>query len=193
MNELSLKKWLRQPTTEGETHALFSDIGREQNPRAAALGAAVMVEVGLSSALRARLWIKDDNADDELFGANGPISTFSQKIKVAEAIWIIGPTTRANLDRIREVRNAFAHTHRNLTFDTPDVVAICDKMVFAVRLWRPRMPHITTSCDRYVYVALGLFVVLEEIAKHTRSQDSGDLSNYRIRDWWGERYPAPLP
>lgn len=91
MDKLSLKKWLRQPATNEEVRAVFGDVGREQSPRAAALGAAVMVEVGLSNALRARLWIKNDKVDDELFGSNGPIATFSQKIKMAEAIRIIGP------------------------------------------------------------------------------------------------------
>ena len=193
MSDLSLKKWLRQAPTEREMHSVFGDIGREQNPRAAALGAAVMVEVGLSSMLRARLWIRDDNADNELFGSNGPIATFSQKIKMAEAIRIIGPATRANLDYTREIRNAFAHTHRNLTFDTPGVAAICERITFPVWPRRPRIPHVASSRDRYVYSSLGLFVVLEEMAKHTLSQDAGDDSNYNIRHWWSERYPAPLP
>jgi hypothetical protein len=192
-NNLSLRKWLRQPATDGELRAVFREIGLEQSPRAAALGAAVMVEVGLSSMLRARLWIKDDSADNELFGSNGPISTFSQKIKMAEAMRIIGPDTRSNLDYIREIRNAFAHTHRDITFDTFGVTSLCERIKFTVWPRRQRMPHIATPRDRYVYASLGLFVVLEEMAKHTRSQDSGDYSNYRIQSWWGERYPAPLP
>ncbi len=118
MNNLSLRKWLQQPTTDDEMRAVFGDVGREQNPRAAALGAAVMVEVGLSSMLRARLWIRNDKADDELFRSNGPIATFSQKIKMAEAIRIIGPATRANLDHIREIRNAFAHTYTGTSLST---------------------------------------------------------------------------
>lgn len=185
MNDL--KKWPKQPTTDDEMRAVFGDVGREQNPRAAALGAAVMVEVGLSNMLRARLWIRNNTADEELFRSDGPIATFSRKIKMAEAIRIIGPATRANLDHIREIRNAFAHTHRNLTFDTPGVKAICQRITFAVWPRRPRMPHIATPRDKYVYSSLGLFVVLEEMGKHTRSQDSGDFSNYRIRNWWGER------
>ncbi len=184
---------MRQEPTRGEMLHVFAEIGCEQNPRAAALGTAVMVEVGVSSMLRARLWIKDDDADNELFGSAGPIATFSQKIKMAEAMRIIGPATRANLDRVREIRNAFAHTHRDLTFETPAVVTVCDKMTIDVWPPRPRMPPIVTPRDKYVYLTLGLFVVLEEMAGHTRSGDSGNFSNYRIRHWWGERYPAPLP
>ena len=158
-----------------------------------ALGAAAMLEVGLSSALRTRMWIKDDKADVGLFGERGPLSAFSNKIKIAEAMRIIGPATRANLERIRQIRNAFAHTSRNLRFDNPGIIAICDRITFDVWPSRPRMPPIGSSRDRYVFYALGLFVVFEEVAKHTRSGESVPWDNYPVQYWWGEKYPAPLP
>jgi hypothetical protein len=114
MDQPSFKKWIKQEPTRGELMVVFNDLGREENPRAAALGSAIMVEIGLTSVLKARLWIKNDKADDELFDFTGPLGTFSSKIKMAEAMRIIGPATRANFDRIREIRNYFAHTSRPL-------------------------------------------------------------------------------
>jgi DNA-binding MltR family transcriptional regulator len=59
---------------------------------------------------------------DRLFVGSAPLSSFSAKIQVAYAIGLIGPKATHDLDRIREIRNAFAHAKVSITFDT-DAVA----------------------------------------------------------------------
>jgi hypothetical protein len=56
----------------------------------------------------------------------GPLSDLSSRIKIAYALDIIGPQSRDDLDHVRQVRNAFAHSPQPLDFDTQEVVAICD-------------------------------------------------------------------
>ena len=56
------------------------------------------------------------------------IQSFSSKIFVAYALNLIGPTTRADLDLVRFLRNEFAHSRMPLSFKTPEVKSICDEL-----------------------------------------------------------------
>ena len=60
-------------------------------------------------------------AVDPLFTGLGPLSTFSAKIKIAYALELIDADIFLSLETIRKIRNEFAHTFTDLTFDTPSV------------------------------------------------------------------------
>jgi hypothetical protein len=50
-------------------------------------------------------------------GDRGPLSTFSNKILMGHALRIYDENTRCNLDIVRNIRNAFAHSKRPINFD----------------------------------------------------------------------------
>lgn len=52
-----------------------------------------------------------------LFRHNGPLSTFSARLDMAFALYLIGEKTRHDLDIIRDIRNDFAH---DLEVGSPD-------------------------------------------------------------------------
>jgi DNA-binding MltR family transcriptional regulator len=58
---------------------------------------------------------------DGLFGQERPLGTFSSKIKLARALGLFGPKTAHDLNLMREIRNAFAHGLRKMSFETPEV------------------------------------------------------------------------
>jgi hypothetical protein len=58
----------------------------------------------------------------ELTTPPGPLSTFSAKIIMGRALNIFDDITKDHLNRIKSVRNAFAHSHFLLTFDTPEIL-----------------------------------------------------------------------
>lgn len=60
-----------------------------------------------------------------LFDGIGPLATFSSRINVSYCFGLIGPHTRDNLNIVREIRNAFAHSKTTIGFSTPEVVAVC--------------------------------------------------------------------
>jgi Mannitol repressor len=66
---------------------------------------------------------KEDH--DTLFLGLGPLASFRAKTQLAFALGIIGPKTRHDLDSMREIRNALAHTGLKIDFDTPEVAALC--------------------------------------------------------------------
>lgn len=70
------------------------------------------------------------NSDDhnELFRGLGPMSSLSARTKCAYALGLIGKVTKHNLDLLREIRNAIAHSKKPLGFDTPEVKAVCRRL-----------------------------------------------------------------
>lgn len=51
-----------------------------------------------------------------IFDSNGPLSTFSSKIKMAYSLGYIGKPLYEDLDTVRRIRNEFAHTSKEVDF-----------------------------------------------------------------------------
>ncbi|MET3299059.1 DUF4145 domain-containing protein [Bradyrhizobium diazoefficiens] len=65
---------------------------------------------------------------DAFFDGNGAAGSLSRKISLLQALKVIGPVTRRNLNIVREIRNAFAHGKIPITFETPEVKALCEEL-----------------------------------------------------------------
>jgi hypothetical protein len=103
----------------------FRQVRKQRNDRGAAILTATNTENGLRYALARRLTIGADSYND-LFGLNGPMGTFDLKIRMGYLLKIFGQETRGNLDIIRVIRNAFAHTAVPITFKTPEIKKLCE-------------------------------------------------------------------
>ncbi len=98
----------------------IQEINQEKNDR----GAAILVVTNVENALRIclqNILVNQDVLHDNLFGINAPMSSFDSKIRMSYALGIIGSEMRKNLDVIRSVRNAFAHSQIPITFETKEV------------------------------------------------------------------------
>lgn len=82
-----------------------------------AVVAAGTVEEGLKVALARHLGI---DPTDKRF-ETGKLATFNGRIREASRLGLVTPEETIELDRIREVRNAFAHALTSISFDTPEV------------------------------------------------------------------------
>jgi hypothetical protein len=107
-----------RPTTE-ESQAAWKEI-RTASPRAAAILAVTYVESVLRFAITARCIYLSDDELKPLYSASGPLSSFSQATELGFALGVFGPMIRDDLTIIRVIRNAFAHTMKPLSFDTPE-------------------------------------------------------------------------
>jgi hypothetical protein len=91
--------------------------------RATAVMFGAIVENGLQYLLETE--IKPDlNSKDR----SKIFSTFASKTALAYALKLIGPISRADLDLIQLLRNAFAHSRKPFGFDAPEVKAVCDEL-----------------------------------------------------------------
>jgi len=90
----------------------------EESDRGCVLVAAAMLEEGLEKIFRATFESKraSKTLQDSLFDSNGPLATFSAKIKLAYALALISSDAHEDLEEVRRLRNEAAHTARDFDF-----------------------------------------------------------------------------
>lgn len=111
------------PGTKQRTEILFR-IGAELNKesdRGCALVAAAYLENEINELLSSFFVKQGVRARAALFDFNGPVGTFSSKIKMSTALGLIPEEIHNSLDLIRKMRNEFAHLHEPLDFDSPKI------------------------------------------------------------------------
>jgi hypothetical protein len=72
--------------------------------------------------------ISYDEVQKIIHGEHAALGTFSSKIHLAYLVGIVDAAARNDLDCIRRIRNAFAHSALPLTFQTKQVVDECKKL-----------------------------------------------------------------
>jgi DNA-binding MltR family transcriptional regulator len=97
-----------------------------ESDRSAALLAAALLDAQLESLFRARL----KHHQDRLLGFDGPLASFSTRIKMARALDWIDEEVERDLDVIRNIRNRFAHSfEQNLTFEDVEIEGWCSSLL----------------------------------------------------------------
>lgn len=91
------------------------------------------LEGALENAIKTKLIPLNKTDYRELFAPEGPLGTFGLKIKFGYALGLYGEHTRKDLDIIRWIRNAFAHSGKPLWFDTEVVADSCDLLTVVKR------------------------------------------------------------
>jgi hypothetical protein len=116
------KKYLTQlidaaPTADdyviaGSEHALH---------RAETIMAVSFLEDALKAMICSRLVPLSAEEKAGLFGPQSSMGTFSAKIAFGFALGIYGKITRDDLGTLRQIRNVFAHSRKNVSFNTPAI------------------------------------------------------------------------
>jgi hypothetical protein len=94
-----------------------------ESDRGAAILTATGVEDTLEWACARKMKLKPE-ALDAVFGFDGLAGTFSAKIHLAFALGIIDRETHDQIDLLREIRNACAHSRKPINFELPELKAI---------------------------------------------------------------------
>jgi hypothetical protein len=112
---MSLKKLSRQPLTMENFHGLVEEISATGADRAFAIVWAAVA----GDTLRAMIYKKtrslslDDRA--AIFEGYGPLASFSAKIIIGCSFDMYGPKIRKDLERVKDIKNAFAHARQKIT------------------------------------------------------------------------------
>ena len=87
-----------------------------------ALVATSVVDQQLEFALLTKMRKLNRKLEDELFTGYGPLSSLSAKIALAYALELIDSPARSRLDKLRKIRNEFAHSDdMNISFADPTI------------------------------------------------------------------------
>ena len=129
----SLKKFAARHPGSAELFKIMRNLVTETNSRSTALTTGAILEGALKLAIIPKIIIPEKEGEIDLFGHQAPLRALSAKIKMGFALGLYGPQTRADLDSIREVRNAFAHSMPLLEFSTTQVANVCARITLPER------------------------------------------------------------
>lgn len=103
---------------------------RGESDRSLVVVLASLLEDNLTEQIRDRLrpMERREEKDLRLYHPDGPIGSFSVKTNVAYAMQIIDATTRSDLQDLREMRNACAHSFKPINFSTPQLYSVMLRM-----------------------------------------------------------------
>lgn len=161
-----LKRLSRKPIRTKDV-VQFIETVRELPDHALALVCAAFVERTLERVILSRLVRLTTTQHNELFVGLGPLSSLSAKIKLAYALGAIGSESVGDLNRIKDVRNQFAHSFHPISFRTRAVVAEVRKLKAPERAhelginptaftWPPKDARTRYSVSCFVFwIALG--------------------------------------
>ena len=171
-------KWLKELKALSKQNMLPTDIepileaiAHDPSDRGTALSVASLVETALFQFIRS--WVvRPANKDEEnlLFGGDAPLGNFSSRIRVAYAFGLIDESVRNNLNTIREIRNAFAHTVRPINFETQEVAVACEQLSLGENL--PFMLTDAPSIGRGSYIMMCGFLMHALVGGALRSEGS---------------------
>jgi DNA-binding MltR family transcriptional regulator len=129
----ALKKLSRQKLDLDRLPAVLHEINSGTD-RVVAIVYSALVDDAIRGVVRARMQHLTPTEEAKLFEGTGPLSTFSARTMIAYAMSIIDKDERDDLDRIREIRNAFAHDFVSLSFEQKEVADVC-RLLKAPKKW----------------------------------------------------------
>ena len=115
----------RMPAAGIEIGAMVDAVYQTESDRGCVLIAGSVAENALETIIRTHIVPLSRAKEEELFAGEGVFSSFSAKIKTAFAFGLIDGELRDQFDRLREIRNAFAHSKVAIDFNTPEIRRAC--------------------------------------------------------------------
>lgn len=100
----------------------------KESDRGCALVSAAYLENELSILLKIFFIDQGKDTTKVLFDFNGPVGTFSAKIKMANALGLLPTEIKTELERLRSIRNDFAHLQEHLTFESKSISSQINNM-----------------------------------------------------------------
>lgn len=101
-----------------------------ETDRGCALYAAAYLDQALSDLLYVTL-VESKSMQADLFEGTAPLASFSSRITLAYYLGKLSPSMRRELNLIRKIRNDFAHSADNLTFETENLANRCKHLQYS--------------------------------------------------------------
>jgi hypothetical protein len=178
------------------TTAQFEELMQKlegMDDRAAALILSAIIDNLLEYAIISRFVRLTKTKRDRIFrNPTAPLTSMSAKTTIAHAMGICGDEPRAQLDRIRSIRNTFAHAMLSVSFDDPTIAAECRKLD-PQRLLDRGNYRTTNDTPRERFIVAGTFLsmILMKQIDHR-----ADELRYGPRPWHApsrNKFEWPLP
>lgn len=120
-----------------EAIGAFSDSLWNENDRGVIILNGSTMELLLEREIKRRMTHLNGEELTYLFGFNGPVGTFSSKIRMANALGLISRQIYRKMDLVREMRNACAHSREPISFLSKPILAAVLCLVHDLRFTPP--------------------------------------------------------
>jgi DNA-binding MltR family transcriptional regulator len=121
-----IKKVFDIPELSADSQRFIEDLQNESDRGCALIGASFLDKI-LESILRT-YFVQNKKIVNYLMKNDGPIGSFSSKIKLAYSLGLLGIKQYRDLEKIREIRNIVAHQDCPVTFNMIDVKNRCQSL-----------------------------------------------------------------
>lgn len=118
----ALKKLSKEPRDKWDNTNIMQALRTESDAGVVFMGTSLVVEEAVYELLLGRMIELNKTDCAALFDGHGPLTTFGDQVTIAYAFGLFGLKTRTNIDIIRAIRNAFAHSKKRLTFATKEII-----------------------------------------------------------------------
>jgi DNA-binding MltR family transcriptional regulator len=129
----NLRAYYNQPVKTMDLEHLLGSLQTESDRTAIVVCASILDDALVEMIKQQRMQRRTEKELKalRLFTYDGPLGSFSVRINAAYALSLIDEPTRAELQDLREMRNACAHSPKPISLETPELVAVY------LRLFRP--------------------------------------------------------
>jgi DNA-binding MltR family transcriptional regulator len=119
-----------------------------ESDRGCVLAGAAMLEESIEARFRSIFDTRHipKHLQDSLFNSNGPLATFSGKIKLGYALGLFSRETFSDLEVIRKLRNEAAHVWKEFDF-TNKAIGLKIESLKCVNSHKTKLPHHSFSTD----------------------------------------------
>jgi len=92
-----------------------------ESPRSTIILEASTVEASILHILKGKMPTLNNDERERIFNFEGPCGSFSNRIRMAQGLGVFDRTTRRSIELIKEMRNAAAHCHAPISFETVEI------------------------------------------------------------------------
>lgn len=170
------------------TSEFYAELNSD-NDRACILVGAAALDHAMQRALSHKFtYANKEELDRLFFSPNGPLASFSNRILVSFALGLISPAERKDLDTVRHIRNALAHSPLTIKFSDEIVAVECKKLsVFnqlqAIVGFVPNDYNVQSTDPKQVYIQtiLYFYIKMQDVQTTLLSSTVTSLKIERIK------------
>ncbi len=140
------------------------------------------IEQALEIAISTHFVVSDDAAQALFNDQNGPLSTFAAKTKIAYALGVFDAPVRDELDLIRYIRNAFAHSKEPLTFESTLIADACAELRIPNKWQLAHQTEPATPRTRFYTSVEFLFLYLESPERNNTPKRFATTHTYLLAE-----------
>lgn len=118
----ALRRMIKTELSATDVGAYIESLAGESDRGAIILGVTA-IEDAVKTALVRHLGKLNSKDRDRVFGPQGPLGSFSNKLTFANALGLINDRDYRTANLFREIRNVAAHSHEPVNFDDPRIKA----------------------------------------------------------------------